>query len=140
MPASLTYNSCWDDTVRGNINFATDTFKAIPVTSGYTPDKDTHTKRSQVTSEVVGTGYTAGGIAVAATIVKDLTNDRIDITFANPSWAAATFTARGMVIYKSRGGASSADELVGYVDFGADITSTSGAWAATFSTPLRIQN
>jgi hypothetical protein len=44
------------------------------------------------------------------------------------------------VIYKHRGGASTADELVGYVDFGADIASTAGNFAVTFSTPLTIQN
>jgi hypothetical protein len=43
------------------------------------------------------------------------------------------------VYYKSRGGASSADELVAYIDFGADITSTAGTWSLSAST-LRIQN
>lgn len=138
--ATLTYNSYFDDVAHGNINPSTDTFKCMLVTSAYTPDKDTHLKRSSVTNEVVGTGYTAGGTVVTATVTKDTTNDRLDITFSNPSWATATITARGAVIYKSRGGASSADELVAAIDFGADVPSSGGTFAVTFSAPLRIQN
>src|SRR3954469_1416743 len=102
--ASLNYDSCIDDVVRGNISFATDTFKAMIVTSAYTPNKGTHTKRSDVTNEVTGTGYTAGGVAITATPTKDTTNHRIDITFSDPSWAGSTITGRALVVYKSRGG------------------------------------
>jgi hypothetical protein len=138
--ASLIYNSCLDDMARGAIDFDSDTFKCMLVTSAYTPDKDSHTKRSSVTNEVSGTGYTAGGAVVAATVTKDTGNDRLDIAFANPSWAGASITARGGVIYKSRGGASSADELVAYLDFGSDATATNGTFAVTISSPLRLQN
>lgn len=138
--ASLIYNSYFDDLAKGSIDMDTDTFKCMLVTSSYTPDKDTHLKRSSVTNEITGTGYTAGGTAVTWTLTKDTTNDREDMTPSNPSWSTATITARGAVIYKSRGGASSADELVAYVDFGADITSTAATFSVTFSSPLRIQN
>lgn len=138
--ASIIYTSCLDDAVRGNIDFDTDTFKALLVTATYSPNKDTHTKRSDVTNEVSGTGYTAGGATVTMTVTKDTTNDRIDITPSNPSWASSTITARAAVIYKSRGGASSADELVAYADFGSDITSTAGTFSVSFTSPLRLQN
>jgi hypothetical protein len=137
--ASLIYNSCLDDTVRGSIDFDTDTFKMILVTSSYTAAK-THAKRSDVTNEVSGTGYTTGGNAAAATVTKDNTNNREDITFAITSWTTATITARAGVIYKSRGGLASADELVAYVDFGTDVTSTAGTFSVTISSPLRFQN
>lgn len=137
---SLNYNSMLEDLARGAIDFDTDSFKMMLVTAAYTPNKDTHLKRSDVTNEVTGTGYTAGGEAVTATVAKDNANDRVTVTFSNPSWATATITARAGVIYKSRGGASSADELVAYVDFGADITSTGGTFAVTLSSPLTFQN
>lgn len=137
--ASLIYNSCIDDTAKGSIDFDTDTFKMMLVTSTYTAAK-THAKRSDVTNEVTGTGYTAGGNAAAPTVTKDNANNRVDITFAITSWTSSTITARAGVIYKSRGGASSADELVGYVDFGSDISSTSGTFSVTITSPLRFQN
>ena len=38
-----------------------DTFKCMLVTASYTPNFETHTNKSDVTNEVSGTGYTAGG-------------------------------------------------------------------------------
>ena len=138
--ASLVYNSCIDDMARGAIDFDTDTFKVMLVTATYSPNKDSHLKRSDVTNEVSGTGYSAGGVTSACTVNKDTGNDRVTMTFANVNWPTATITARAAVIYKSRGGASSADELVAYVDFGADITSTADTFSVTFSSPLTLQN
>jgi hypothetical protein len=125
--ASLIYNSALRDEAIGSIDYDTDTFKVMLVTSAYTENKDTHAKRSDVTNEVVGTGYTAGGIVVAATVsAVDTANDRVDITFAQVTWPASTITARKAVYYKSRGGASTADELVAVDDFGADVTTVAG--------------
>lgn len=132
--ASLLLNSMLLDEAKGSIDFDTDVFKVMLVTSTYAPNKDTHTKRSDVTNEVTGTGYTAGGTATTTTVgAVDTANDRVDINFGAVSWTTATITARGAVIYKSRGGASSADELVMYVDFGSDITSTAGTFALSAS-------
>ena len=138
--ASLTYNSCFDDLVRGNINFASDTFWIMLVTASYVADKDLHVKRSDITNEVSGTGYSAGGKVITATITKDTANDRIDIDFSSVNWPTASITARGGVIYKRRGGAATADELVAYIDFGANVTSTNDTFTVTLSSPLRLQN
>jgi hypothetical protein len=137
--ASLIYNSCIDDMARGAIDFDTDTFKVMLVTSSYTPNKDTNDKRDDVTNEVTGTGYTAGGVTSACTVTKDTANDKVTLGFAAASWSTATITARGAVYYKSRGGASSADELVAYVDFGGDVAST-GATFSLGSSTITLQN
>lgn len=137
--ASLIYNKAIDALVRAGINFSSDTFKVMLVTSAYTPNKDTHEDRADVTNEVTGTGYTAGGVATTPTITLDTTNDRVDITFSNVSWASATITARAAVIYKSTGTAAN-DTLIAYVDFGSDVSSTNAAFAVTFSSALRFQN
>jgi hypothetical protein len=137
--ASLLYNSAVDDMARGAIDFDTDTFKVMLVTSSYTPDKDTHDKRNDVTNEVSGTGYTAGGVTSVCTVTKDTANDRVTLSFAAVSWASSTITARGAVIYKSRGGASSADELVAYNDFGSDVASASGTFTVGTSV-ITLQN
>ena len=43
--ASLIYNSAVDDMARGAIDFDTDTFKVLLVTSSYSHNKDTHDRR-----------------------------------------------------------------------------------------------
>lgn len=142
--ASLIYNHCLDNLARGangGIDFGADTFKVMLVTSAYTPDQDTHEFRSSVTNEVGNSGtYAAGGSVSVATVTKDDTNNRIDIAFASVNWTSATITARAAVIYKSRGGASTADELVAYVDFLGDVASSAGTFTVTFTSPLRFQN
>lgn len=137
--ASLIYNSAIDDMARGAIDADTDSFKAMLVTSAYTPNKDTDLKRSAVTNEVSGTGYTAGGVASVCTVTKDTANDKVTLSFAAVSWASSTITARALVLYKSRGGASSADELVCYVDFGSNVSSTGGTFSVTASV-VTLQN
>lgn len=139
--ASLIYNSCIDDMARGAIDFDTDTFYVMLVTSSYAPNKDTDLKRSAVTNEVGNSGtYAAGGSASACTVTKDTANDKVTMAFASVNWTSATITAAAAVIYKRRGGASSADELVAYVDFGGNITSTADTFTVTFSTPITLQN
>ena len=137
--ASLIYDSFLDDIVKNNINMNSDTFKVMLVTSSYTPSKGTHAKRSDVTNEASGTGYTSGGVTSATTLSLDTTNHREDITFANVQWTSSTITARACVIYKSTGTAAN-DPLVAYVDFGQDVSSTSATFAITFSSALRFQN
>jgi len=137
--ASFVYNSCIDDMARNAIDFDTDSFKVMLVTSSYAPDKDAHLKRSSVTNEVSGTGYTAGGISVPVTVTKDTANDKVTIQFAAVSWTSSTITARGAVYYKSRGGLASADELVAYNDFNSNITTSNGTFSLAAST-LTLQN
>ena len=137
--ADLIYNSAIDDMARGAIDFDTDTFKIMLVTSSYTPDKDTHDRRDDVTNEVTGTGYSTGGSTIACTVTKDTANDKVTLQFASTSWASSTITARAAVVYKSRGGASSADELVFYCDFDADVSTTNGTFTVAAST-ITLQN
>lgn len=137
--ASLIYNSAPDEMARGDLDFDTNTFKAMLVTSSYVPSKDNDDFLNDVTNEVSGTGYTAGGVASAVTVTKDTANDKVTIQFGAVSWASSTITARGCVYYKSRGGASSADELVAYADFGSDVSSSGGTFSVAAST-ITLQN
>jgi hypothetical protein len=138
--ASLIYNSFWNDLAKNNIDLDTDTFKVLLTTSSYVEDKDSHAKRSSVTNEVTGTGYTAGGNTATVTVSAiDTANDRQEITLGGTTWPSSTITARKAVYYKSRGGASSADELVAVIDFGSDVSTTSGTFTLNSST-IRIQN
>ena len=138
--ASLIYNSAIRDALTGAIDYDTDTFKVMLTTSAYTENKDTHTKRSDVANEVTGTGYTAGGASTTCTVAAvDTANDDVEITIGAASWLSSTITARKAVVYKSRGGAASADELVCVIDFGSDVISSNGTFTLTASV-LKYQN
>ena len=132
--ASFVFNSVLRDEAIGNVDYDTDTFKVMLLTSAATPNKDTWAKRSDVTNEVTGTGYTAGGAAATVSVGSvDTANDRVEITLGGASWANSTITARYAVYYKSRGGAATADELIAVNDFGSDVTSTNGTFTLNAS-------
>jgi len=138
--ASVIYSSFLRDLATGAVDADTDTFKALLTTSSYTEYKSGHSKRSSVTNEVSGTGYTAGGVACTVTVsAVDTTNHRFTITLGAVSWASSTITARKLVVYKARGGASSADELVACIDFEVDVVSTSNTLSVAAST-ITVQN
>lgn len=132
--ASFQYTSYIDDCLRGNIDNDTDTFKVMLCTSSYVPSRN-HTKRSDITNEVVGTGYTAGGATITVTVSAiDTVNNRVDVILGGTSFTSSTITARYAVYYKSRGGLASADELVAVNDFGSDVSSSSGTFTLNAST------
>jgi len=136
--ASVIYDSFIDDVNKGNV-VETDTFYAMLVTSSYAPNRATHTKRSAVTNEVTSTNHTAGGAATVNTYTLDTSGHKTTWAFGDVVWNTVTFTARGAVIYKHRGGASSADNLVAYVDFGADQSVAGGTFTFHTTSPLTFQ-
>ncbi len=132
--ADVIYNSFKRDIMNGAIDLDTDTINVMLVTSSYTPNQDSHTKRSDVTDEVSGAGYSTGGSALASKVVSvDNTDNEGVFTAADLAWTTSTITARGAVLYKARGGASSADELIAYIDFGSDKVSTAGTFTIAWN-------
>ena len=137
--ASFIYNTFWEDLGKGDIDLAVDTLRVMLVTSSYTADKDAHNRRDDVTNEVTGTGYTAKGATCTCTVAVNTSLDRTTYTFSSVNWSTSTITARGAVVYKDRGGASSADELIFYNDFGSNIT-TSAATFTVAQSVITVQN
>jgi len=134
--ASLIFNKFLDYLASADIS--DDTFKVALVTSSYSPDKDTHEHFDDVTNEVSGTGYTAGGETVTGTLTLSTANDRLTLEFASTSWTSATITARGAVYYSSTGTASTST-LIAFNDFGSDVAVTAGTLALAAST-VTLQN
>ena len=130
---SFGYHTAMRDALTGAIDFDTDTFKVMLLGSGYTGDKN-HSKRSNLTNEVTGAGYTAGGMTIVPTVTLDAANNRTTITFPAVEWPASRVTARYAVYYKSRGGAATADELVCLDDFGADVATSNTTFKLAAST------
>lgn len=136
--ASVVYNSFLADVFNGNCN-TTHSYKAMLVTSDYAESRSNHSKRSSITNEVTGTGYTAGGVSVTLSVVTDNTNNKMILTVGGASFPAVQVTSRKLIVYRTRGGASAADELVCCIDNGVDLVSngTTQTWAAsTWEIPL----
>lgn len=132
--ADVIYNAFKKYIMNGSIDLDTDSIYVMLVTSSYTPDQDLHEYRDDITNEVSGTGYTAGGSALASKTVTADNTDNEGVFDANDvSWSTSTITARAAVLYKNRGGASSADELICYIDFGADKISTAGTFTIAWN-------
>ena len=117
------------------VDLEAETNKVCMVQDAYSPDYSAHDFYSDLTNEVSGTGYTAGGATVTITVASvDTANNRLDITLGGTTASTSTITARGAVYYKSRGGASSADEVIAYNDFGSDVSTTAGTFTLSAST------
>ena len=81
------------------------------------------------TNEVSGTNYTAGGNTL--TLVAAATSGTTAfIDFADTTWANATITARGALIYTT----ANSNAAIAVLDFGADKASTAGDFTIVFPT------
>ena len=128
--ANIIPTSFKSDVVTGNIDLDSDTIYVGLLTSSATPAAS-WAKRSDVTNEVTGTGYTAGGQALTSLLVTT-SGTQAKWTAGNVTWSSSTITARYAYIYKHRGGAASADELIQIVDFGSDKSSSGGNFTITW--------
>ena len=93
-----------------------DTFKIALYTAAASLGADTTVYSTA--GEVVGTGYTAGGIALTISQSPTVASNVAYVNFANAQWLNASFTARGALIYNS----SKGNKSVAVLDFGADKT------------------
>ena len=105
--------------MNGTFDFTSGTFYMALYTNEATLDATTTAYTS--TGEVVGTGYTAGGLALTIAQVPTVGNsgNTAYISFDNAVWTGS-LTARGALIYQSGSG----DPAVCVLDFGADKTSS----------------
>lgn len=115
------------------IDWDSDTVKIALLTSSYTPDQDAHDYFNDLTNEVTGTGYTAGGATLSNKGASYNSGTNTWTFTADPAvWSGSTITARYAVVYVSTGSGSTSP-LICYIDFGADVSSTGAAFTITFS-------
>lgn len=116
-----------------NIDFDTNTINVMLTTVTYVPNQDTHEDKADVTDEITGGGYAAGGVALGSKVVSTTLNV-MDMDAADTQWTSATFTARIAVMYDDSGAADGDKALLLWVNFGQDESVTNGTftieWAA----------
>ena len=110
------------------------TLKCALCTSTYTPDQDAHNFFDDITNEVVGTGYTAGG-KIMTTTNPTVTGRVTTFDCADTQWTSSTITARYAIIYDYTGGTAATNALIAWVDFDGDKSTENGtfkiAWNAS---------
>ena len=115
--------------LNGQHNFSANTFKLALYTSSATINENT--TAYSASNEVPSTGnYSAGGNTLSVSVTPTNTGNVAFISFTNSSWANATITANGALIYN----ANLSNAAVCVLAFGGDKTSTNGTFAVNFPT------
>lgn len=132
--SAQTYGKFIDHLIQKRIDLDTDALKVALCTSTYTPDADAHDFFNDITNEVSGTGYTAGGAALASVTWTQTAGSNLwTLDAADTSWSNSTITARYAIIYDSTPGTAATNPLIAYIDFGADVSSTAAAFTITWN-------
>ena len=111
--------------------------KAAVVAAGYTVDQNLHDFFNDITNEVTGTGYTAGGNALSTGTVTVSGAGLVTVDLADPAvWsqnAGGFSTGRRVIIYHDTG-VSTTSRLIAYsADFGADKGNVDGDFTVTLN-------
>lgn len=123
------------------IDFANDVFQIILMQSGFTFDIDTHHGYADLSASelAAGNGYLAGGNTLAGVAVtEDDTDDRTEVTWNNTAWTASGGSVgpvAGAIIYDDT---VADDPIVGYIDFGGDVTQADGGIATIANIEVRL--
>lgn len=104
----------------------------LMVTDTYTPDFNTHDFYNDITNEVTGTGYTAGGMTATGTEITiaggNLTYDMTDV-----AWTTSTIADAMAAVARYNVGASNANELLFLSDFVNAASSSGGTFTIQWS-------
>jgi hypothetical protein len=126
------------DLLAGRHNFTISTgnvFKMSLHTSGATFDASTTAYSSSNEVSSSGTAYTtAGNVIAQASGIPGLSSGTAYVDFDDEVWSAASFTARGAIIYNDTLTTPVADASVVILDFLADKTATAGDFTVIFPT------
>jgi hypothetical protein len=132
MVAGHVYTNAIAKMANKEIDLDSDTIKVALTTSSYTPSQGTHDYFSDVTNEVSGTGYTAGGATLSSKTVS-VSGTTFTFDAADTVWSASTIAnARYAVIYDATPGSAATNPLIAYVDFVTDRSTTAGTFTITW--------
>ena len=131
--ASITTNAAKVSLAKAEINWVSDTVRAVLLTNSYVPDKDSDEFWSAISAnEFVGGSYPAGGVSLTAkAVTKDNTNDRAILSSANVQFTGVTGTFRYVALLDWTG-TPATTRIIRVIDpEGATITLTNGTYDMT---------
>ena len=108
------------------VDLVNDVVKCMLLTSTHSFNPDHNVKADIVANEISGTGYTAGGQALAnKSVTQDNTNDLAKFDADDVVWSDATFTAHYAVLYDDT---LANDDLICCFDFGENKSVSSASF------------
>jgi len=125
----------WNGLANSVFDLDTDTIKVAAATNTYSINQDTHDFFDDVTNEVTGTNYTAGGATLGSVTVTrssgTVTFDAADVVWTQH--ASGFSTARKFPIYRSTGVAGTS-RLYSVVTADSDVGNVTGDLTLQWST------
>lgn len=113
-------NSFKQEMLQAGQNLVTDSLQMALYTAA--SDIGPATTEYTTLNEIMGTGYTAGGVAVTGAVIStDVNTGTVYVNFDNVPFPGADFIARGALIYNVTQG----NKSVAVLDFGSDKTFSS---------------
>jgi len=105
------------------VNIDSDSFKLSLVADAHTPDFNAHDFFADLTNEVSGTGYTAGGNVTTGETIA-VAGGFVTIDFTDVAWTTSTFSGvRAGAWYDDT---LASDPLICMNNFGSDFAVTAG--------------
>jgi hypothetical protein len=132
------YGAAAEAIAKNTVDLDSNTFRMVLVTSGYTPNQNTHSTWADASAnEASGTGYTSSGKLLTCTVNR--TNLVVTFDCDDQTWTTATITAKYAIIVKdadANGTIASTDALLAYCDLetgGGSVSSTASSFAITIN-------
>lgn len=116
------------DAMNGDQDLSADTLKLALYTSSASLGPTT--TAYSATNEVSGAGYTAGGVTLTGVSVQTSAEGIVYLQCDNASWAGASFTARGALLYNS----TRTNKSIAVLNFGSDKTCNNENFVIEMST------
>jgi len=127
------YNNFKEQVLNGAFNLGTDTIKVILV-SAHSPDIDTHTQYSDVSSDEygAGSGYTVGGETLGGqSVTQDNTNDRAVFDGNDVQWSSLGPLSPAIPSHAIMYSVTASNLLMCYWEIGTTGTN-GGNWTLSF--------
>lgn len=135
MTIAKAYGPLLQSAFNKQVDFDSDTVKAMLCTSAYVPNQDTHQYKSSVTNEVTGTGYTAGGVTLTGkTATYNASTNTLTLDADNPVWTGVTIAEIRFVVFYVDTGSAATSPLISYMDFETNLAPTAQNFTVSLAT------
>lgn len=129
------YSKVFSAAFNAEIDLISDTIKAMLTGTGYTPDQDAHDYKNDVSDEITGTGYSAGGETLTTkTITYTGASNEWVFDADDVPWAGSTLTnVATAVVYDSTPATDATRPLILYQTESVPVSTSGGTLVLVFA-------